>query len=1278
MTEPRYEQYLTPGSAAAQGPGASVTVNHYQGPPGPGIEALPAPSAPATDWLMAQPSRLLDARSRVVPFIGREAELERLRRWRDTRNARLSVLLLHAPGGEGKTRLAMEFAERSRDPGRPAAERWQVLHAVVREGGPARGTGTQPAEDGAGVLLVVDYADRWAYSQLERLLSDPVLHRQRPTRVLLIGRTVRWFAALRGELHDRRAEIDDMLLPSLDADRLRMFTAARDRYGASDLYDLPNTSAVEPPALMDRPDFGLTLTLQMAALVAVDAHARGRRPSLTEPHELSAYLLDREYRAWQRLFEAGGSGLDYKTRPAVMARTVFTAALTGAVSHGTGARALRALDMPGHPQDLLLDHRFCYPPVDRDLFLEPLYPDRLTEDFLGLFTPGHDITAYDPDPWAGDVPAALMGGDLGPAVAPRAVTFLASAAARWAHVGRRVLYPLLRSSPHLAITAGSPALTTLAALAGLGDAGGEGDAGGAGTGDEAALPLDADLVAVLEAVEAVLPSGRHVELDNGILAVAEALTAHRLATTEDPARRAVLYGTLAWRRANAGRREQAVFPAEEAVRLHRELAAEDPAHLPFLANSLGVLGERLSAAGRWEEALFTAEESVAIGRRLTAVDPAAHQDRLAGALTGLGSSLSRHGRRAEALAVTEEAAELYRRLSESDPVYRPDRAALLTHLGLRLLDAGRTEEGLAASEEAAGLYRRLSAADPGSERHHFARSLINLGAALRAVGRLEEGLEVTEVAGDLYRRLAEANPAAHQPDLTAALVSLGAFLAEMGRGAEGLAPVEEAVEIQRRLAESDPAAHSLDLARVLNDLGTRLLALGHEERALAVTREADDLYRRLARAHPTVDLPEHAAVQDRLAREPDRVREEALAVTREATELYRLLANPPTGADLTDLSTLAGALGRVGETLIGLGRFEEALTAVERAAAVHLDIGDRRRAAELLLQSGSALAGIRRQKEAIGLFEQAVQHFDRLGERALLGATLTNLGTSLAADGRTDEAVTACERAAAIFRSGGPGGGSAGGDAASDPGPLEIAALTNLSNALTAAKRYAEAAEVSRRAAALSAGGGRDRFGSAPLHNLGNALINDGRFEEAIAPVRQAAALYRQDGDRGREADSLANLAVALHRTGRLDEAITTYQRSAALFEETGERGKECWVLGGLIPALIEAQRYEAAVDAAQRSATLYRDLGDRTGEASALINLGNAAGQGAVTRRRPPPAGRRPPCCGRPATTSARAMRCPTAARHWPGRNATTRLPPPAKRPWPRTAGPAIGRGRP
>ncbi len=109
----------------------------------------PARSASDPSWMLGQPSRLLDARSQVVDFVGRDQELLDLAEWRDDSRAGLAVCLLHGPGGQGKTRLATEFARLSNDAG------WTVLQA--------RYTG------GLGVAAVA----RWARSR-ELALLEPV------------------------------------------------------------------------------------------------------------------------------------------------------------------------------------------------------------------------------------------------------------------------------------------------------------------------------------------------------------------------------------------------------------------------------------------------------------------------------------------------------------------------------------------------------------------------------------------------------------------------------------------------------------------------------------------------------------------------------------------------------------------------------------------------------------------------------------------------------------------------------------------------------------------------------------------------------------------------------------------------------------------------------------------------------------------------------------------------------------------------------------------------
>jgi len=144
-----------------------------------------APTARAADpWLRELPSRMLNARFRVVGFTLRRDEVASLHHWRRSDDP-LAVRWLHGPGGQGKTRLANQFADEA------AIVGWKVIHAI-------HGPGTvlpleRPQQDlrlgdASGILLIVDHADRWPLTDLTWLLANKVLRQGVPARVLLIAR----------------------------------------------------------------------------------------------------------------------------------------------------------------------------------------------------------------------------------------------------------------------------------------------------------------------------------------------------------------------------------------------------------------------------------------------------------------------------------------------------------------------------------------------------------------------------------------------------------------------------------------------------------------------------------------------------------------------------------------------------------------------------------------------------------------------------------------------------------------------------------------------------------------------------------------------------------------------------------------------------------------------------------------------------------------------------------------------------------------------------------
>ena len=100
--------------------------------------------------------------------------------------ARLAVRWLHGPGGQGKSRLASQFAAESAQAGWKVAAAFQGRDADW----PEPGSQDLRPEAAAGLLVIVDYADRWDLTNLTWLFKNTLLHRPGvATRVLMVART---------------------------------------------------------------------------------------------------------------------------------------------------------------------------------------------------------------------------------------------------------------------------------------------------------------------------------------------------------------------------------------------------------------------------------------------------------------------------------------------------------------------------------------------------------------------------------------------------------------------------------------------------------------------------------------------------------------------------------------------------------------------------------------------------------------------------------------------------------------------------------------------------------------------------------------------------------------------------------------------------------------------------------------------------------------------------------------------------------------------------------
>ncbi|MEV0962385.1 tetratricopeptide repeat protein, partial [Streptomyces sp. NPDC049910] len=951
-------------------------------------------------WFLQQPSRMLTARNRVVDFTGRQEEMRGLVVWRDMPEHRIAARWMHAPGGQGKSRLTDEFAAES------ARSGWKVV--TVRHGQSSLLPPTQSVDlrlgDAAGVLLVVDYADRWPQSHLSWLLSNALLHHHVPTRLLLLARSHRGWEPLSSMLEELRIDAGLHRLEPLPDDesgsREHMFTVARDcfarRYGLSDL------APVTAPASLSHPDFGLILTLHMAALVAVDAHVHGRRPP-ADLAGLSAYLLRRERRYWTQLYENRVEGLSFHTAPDVMARAVFTAILTGGMSHPQGVATMTTVlgGLAGEtpPERVLSDHSRCYPPTGAgDAVLEPLYPDRLAEDFLALSLHGHGVDAHPAAPWAESLVTALTTRDRDGTAPPHighALVHLGHAAGvgRWPHVAA-VLNSVLAADPALAVAGGSAALNAIAVVPGL----------------------DTE---ILQDIDSRLPGEDGAGLEYSSALVAARLADHHLAADAAPAVRAAALSHLAGRAQLAGMPETALEALRVALDAWVDAAREDQSQEGTAkvqaALAMVRIGGLLSTLGaRPEEAFEVTQQGASLLSEALSDSPGIYAADYAQVLISLVHRLTDLNRYEEALEVMRPAVDLCRSLA----AHEPDRYRFLLGLALQtssglLNSMGREEEAMESKQEAMRIHRQTLT----EEQTDSTIRLLALQSAQPFTENEEESFAFTEEIVASKRRLASVSPVAHEADLADSLLSLSNRLKNRGQDTQSVETAREAVEILRRHAELKPAVHEKGLASSLRSLGEALRMTGQHDEALTVQREAVEILRRLADSNPTANEYEFASSLRSLgeALRMTGQHDEALTVQREAVEIYRRLSVSSALHKRFFSTFLTVFSSRLQES----GHDDEALATAQEAREIQSQDPGAHSERELgasLLQISRVYGKTGRYAEAIPAAREAIALYERLSLdsaalREALATSLIILGVCLTQTGRGDEALSSYNRA---------------------------------------------------------------------------------------------------------------------------------------------------------------------------------------------------------------------------------------------------------------------------
>ncbi len=622
-----------------------------------------------------QPGHLLTAAFEIIPFdeTNRGTELNDLASWCDSDDA-AAVRLYTGEGGQGKTRLMIEYCQRQ------AKRGWHG--GFLRDDDELKGRTLDALWSGtAPKLMVVDYAETRPDTVATLLKGIENRHDKHPVvRVVLLSRhEADWWqhlstrdAAIANLLATATVELLPTLVPETES-RDATYRDVATAFAA--ILDRP----LDPRALLsnlDEPRFARALYLHMAALLA--AHGE----PVASAEDALVKTVEHERRFWRGVArQATNEGALRDGIEDDIARCVAVLTLVGGAGNAedagnlVDAAALLPSSQP-HLRATVLNALSDLYPGTEDRFLDPLLPDLLGEAHVrGAL--GGDSSLLDRVLDACDTDQARNALTLLTRIAreptgdtmPREVrSWLKRALA-----GR--LDDLALIAVDVAVQSGDPIGVVMAGC----------------LGEEGSLGV----------VEAVMNRCDDAPLQQSV-----------------PLREVAMVST---QRVYETRRESWPEPTDDQrMKLAR------------LANNLG---NRLNELGHREDALSAAQEAVDTYRALAENRPDAFLPDLASSINNLGTILSELGRREDALSAAQEAVDTYRALAENRPdAFLPDLASSINNLGNRLSELGRREDALSAAQEAVGVLSAPFLGYPPAFAHWMTTMVGNYLRAAEAAG----------------------------------------------------------------------------------------------------------------------------------------------------------------------------------------------------------------------------------------------------------------------------------------------------------------------------------------------------------------------------------------------------------------------------------------------------------------------------------------------------------------------------------------------------------------
>jgi tetratricopeptide (TPR) repeat protein/predicted Ser/Thr protein kinase len=465
-------------------------------------------------------------------------------------------------------------------------------------------------------------------------------------------------------------------------------------------------------------------------------------------------------------------------------------------------------------------------------------------------------------------------------------------------------------------------------------------------------------------------------------------------------------------------------------------------------------------------------------------------------------------------------------------------------------------------------------------------------ATLKAEAANEQQLlrAVQELAQGVRDNLALSRKAVKEAEEQAFIPSAGSMVA-LRHYTEGLEFMRQgnnldAVTAFETAVEGDP-----NFALAHSTLAQAYLNLGREQMAEEASRTAVDLSDDLPQQERFLIMAQNARVesdyeagvdayQNLLRTRPaDAELNYQLALLYEDQGSFESAREYISRALETDPQNISAQLA-LGRVLYRSGQPEDALTPLNQALSLAIQVDNQEARANVLQALGNVYRRLRRLDEALKNLEESLEIKRAIGDPRGVSASLSGIGYIQDLSGDADAARASYQEALQISR-----------EVGDDVGVGQV--LLALGDLERIRANYEEALQYTKEALRVQIEAGDQRSQAQSLNNIGTIYHARGEYGEAIVYYERALEVREQLGQQGSVADTLHNIAETYLYMGNHDKSVDNYMRALEVRREEADEfgaGIESYSLGRVYGL---QGRYGAALASMESALETFRRIGE-------------------------------------------------------------------------------------